>query len=133
MPTIQSFDRPTTRALTDDLLREIEGFCAARGITARFAGGTLGTTEATVKLTFTTNAAKADPSQTMEGEAWAIFAPGAGLAADMLGKSVTNGRETFRVVGWNVGAPKKPVIVERVGDGQMLRASPAWLKAQRAA
>lgn len=133
MTTIQTFDRPTTKRLTDDLLRELEGFCSERGISVAFAGGTIGTSEATIKLAFKTDVAKADPSVTMEGQAFQIFAPGAGLDPEMLGKIVTNGRDSFRVVGWNPSAPKKPIVLERVSDGAALRAAPAWLKVQRAA
>lgn len=125
MPKITSFDRPSTRALTDDILAAIETLCRDRGVSVKFAGGTIGGAEATIKLAFKTDAAAKDPALTVEGNAYRVMAP---KSFPALGSIIRDGRTEYLIVGWNMNAPKRPVMLREVATGKDVRAPEGWVR-----
>lgn len=129
MTKIETFDRATSKKLADDLLREITDFCAERGISASFGGGTMDDNDLTIRIKFRTEAAKTDLFKSSDGRAWELMAKVSDINVEMLGKVVVSRTgERCRVLGWNTKAPKMPIMLERVSDGRRLKAPVAWLK-----
>jgi hypothetical protein len=107
---ITGFDKPTTKALSADLVEELRQFAASRGLTVRFAGGTVGSASVTLKLEFG-----------LEGvdrlaEDFKRYATTFGLQPTDLGRAFAIAGRTFTITGLDLKRRARPVVVRRHGD-----------------
>ncbi len=112
MTTIQKFDRPACRTVSEAAEAALTEVAAQFGLTLKKESGRFSSEAFTFKATF--------QAQTEDGvpAGFAAKAQALDLPADCFGKVVVMRRTLYEIKDINLRARKYPVCVKRVSDGQ---------------
>jgi hypothetical protein len=113
---IKTFDREALDEIDAEVMKALEEFAKARGLTVRTAGGNWSEGIYTMKLRLSvTNAGRIDFQK---------YARGLGLKPEDYGREFTHQGEVYRIVGISPTRSKYSIETERVADGSSLRFTP---------
>lgn len=120
--TITTFDKPTCKRISDEAVAALQAIAEAHGPTLQPAGGTIGSTDFTLRVRFTL-------TQTASGQSpdQALFEKDAhyyGLKPTDFGAEVVVNRTPYRIAGLIVTAGGYPIKVVRLHDQKEFRMVP---------
>ena len=114
---ITQFGRPELRVLREELDALLGKFAAERGISLKTGGIKFDATAVTIKVEGSIVTADG-VVQSKERSAFARYCAIFGFKPEHLGATFKSGPTMYRITGLNPGAPRFPVLAERVYDGK---------------
>jgi len=116
------FDRAKVRELRDAIQSALDEHLDFDGVKIDVGRASFNHTTATFKLEVGTE--NSDGSvNTKDGETFKRNAVLWGLSPDDLGKEISNGNDTFEIIGANTRAKKYPILVKSVSNGKVYKMS----------
>jgi hypothetical protein len=110
--SIKQFDRPTVRALEQEIIEALAPLAEKHGLTVDSAGGSFDDHKFSARVCFKP-VENDEEREAREKREFAKYANLFGLTADHYGKQFTNQGRKYRLVGIEPQRPKFPFVAER--------------------